>query len=156
MFERLDEIIDKNLKLIFESKSQSSIRLYDLENKSYNNNDTKRLAKIMQDKELVFAADRKCDIAPLGLIVSKEGGWLTHLANKAKIGTEQQTKVDTKEQLETDLAKSNIEANKLNAKIAEQNSQNESKNRIAMWVNISVGVVNTVLLAIQIWLIVRK
>jgi len=105
MFERLDELIDKNLKLIFESKSQSSIRLYDLDNKSYNNNDTKRLAKIMQGKELVFATERKCDIAPFGLEVSKEGGWLTHLENKAKIGAEQQAKVDTKEQLDVELKK---------------------------------------------------
>jgi len=41
MFERLNEIIDKNLKLIFDLKTQSSMRLYDLDDKSYNDIDTK-------------------------------------------------------------------------------------------------------------------
>ena len=57
-----------------------------------------------------------------------------------------------KDKLETDLAKSNLEANKLNKLIAYKNDKNEKKNTIGMWVNISIGVLNIVLIAIQIWL----
>jgi hypothetical protein len=104
MFERLNEIIDKNLKLIFDLKTQSSMRLYDLDDKSYNDIDTKRLAIIMRGEKLVSVSGRKCDIATFGLEVSKEGGWLTHLENEAKTKSEQQAKIDTKERLETKIA----------------------------------------------------
>lgn len=80
-------------------------------------------------------------------IIKIHGGIEKYLENEAKSISEQQSKVDTKEQLETELAKSNIDANKLNAKIALQNAQNESKNRIAMWINIAIGVLNAALLA---------
>jgi hypothetical protein len=63
---------------------------------------------------------------------------------------------DELKRLEIELANSNIEANELNAKIAAQNVKNEKKNIFATWVNISIGLLNIVLLAIQIWLIVCK
>jgi hypothetical protein len=89
-------------------------------------------------------------------IIDRDGSLSKYRSINAESKAQEQAKVDMKEQLETELAKSNIEANKLNAKIAEQNSQNESKNRIAMWVNISIGALNIVLIAIQIWLSLQK
>ena len=57
---------------------------------------------------------------------------------------------ELKENLEMDLAKSNLEANKLNKKIAKQNTENEKKNRISTWVNIGMGIINAGLLIWQI------
>jgi len=63
-----------------------------------------------------------------------------------------QEKVEQKEKLELDLAKSNLEANELNKSIAAKNDKNNKKNILGMWVNISIGALNIVLIAIQIWL----
>jgi hypothetical protein len=52
-------------------------------------------------------------------------------------------KENKREKLEIDLAKSNIEANTLNI-------ENASKNKWFTWINIAIGVLNLVLLAIQI------
>jgi hypothetical protein len=58
---------------------------------------------------------------------------LLNLANK-----------NQREQLETDLAKSNIEANELN-------KENARKNKYLTWINIAIGVLNLVLLGLQIF-----
>ena len=52
-------------------------------------------------------------------------------------------KLKEKETLETDLAKSNIEANVLNI-------ENARKNKWYTWINIIIGVLNLVLLALQL------
>lgn len=57
---------------------------------------------------------------------------------------------ELKESLEIDLAKSNLEANKLNRKIAKQNTENEKKNQVSTWVNIGIGIINIGLLVWQI------
>ena len=58
-----------------------------------------------------------------------------------------------KDTLEIDLAKSNLEANELNKKIAKQNAKNEKKNRITTWINIGIGIINVGLL---IWQIIKS
>ncbi len=58
---------------------------------------------------------------------------------------ENDSKIKEKEELEIKLAKSNIKANELNIK-------NARKNTFFTWVNIAFGVLNLVLLAIQILL----
>ncbi|HEY5592354.1 MAG TPA: hypothetical protein VIK55_15230 [Paludibacter sp.] len=65
-------------------------------------------------------------------------------------------KENERDKLEIELAKSNLEANALNKAIADKNDKNERKNTIGMWVNISVGVLNIILIAVQIWLSSRK
>lgn len=52
--------------------------------------------------------------------------------------------------LEIDLAKSNLQANKLNKKIANQNEKNEKFNKYSTIINISIGVLNAGLLVWQI------
>ena len=68
----------------------------------------------------------------------------------AELEAEKDLRISKKENLEFDLAKSNLEANKLNKKIAKQNTENEKKNRISTWVNIGVGIINAGLLVWQI------
>ncbi len=80
--------------------------------------------------------------------ICKRGGWLKHLEIEEKIESEK----EDKEKLEIELAKSNIKANKLNAKIAEQNKKDKRSNKIAMWINISIGIIN---LAAIIWQLLK-
>ena len=59
-------------------------------------------------------------------------------------------KENEREQIELNLAKSNLEANELNKSIAAKNDKNETRNTVGMWVNIVIGVLNLVLLALQL------
>lgn len=56
----------------------------------------------------------------------------------------------TKDNLEIELAKSNLEANRLNKKNAKQNEKNEKNNKIATWINVGIGIINIGLLIWQI------
>ena len=62
-------------------------------------------------------------------------------------------KQSERENLELELAKSNLEANELNKKNAEQNKRNEKSNRIGMWINILIGIIN---LGLIVWQILTK
>lgn len=55
-----------------------------------------------------------------------------------------------KEDLEIELAISNLEANKLNAQIAVAHAKNEKHNRFATWTNIGIGIINIGLLIWQL------
>lgn len=63
-----------------------------------------------------------------------------------------QKQKEEKEILEIELAKSNIDANKLNAEIAKKNERNRRANNIATWINVSVGLIN---LGIIIWQLMK-
>lgn len=76
----------------------------------------------------------------------KNGGF-TNIYEVEKV---KNNKIESKNKLETKLTKSNIEANKLNERIAERNEKNERTNIISTWVNIAIGVLNAGLLAWQI------
>lgn len=65
-------------------------------------------------------------------------------------------RLEVKDKLETELAISNLEANALNKAIAEKNERNERKNTTTMWVNITIGALNIVLIAVQIGLSLQK
>ncbi len=156
MLENLDKLIDKNLNLLFESKTNSVMRIdfIDLNNKQIR--DSKRLAKIMDSKGLInleYTKKFRCDLTEFGFEVSNYGGWLKY--SNDKTNQEQQIKSENqeKEELEFKLAKSNLEANKLNAKIAKQNKKNEKSNKITTWINIGVGIVN---IALLIWQILKN
>ncbi len=63
-----------------------------------------------------------------------------------------QKQKEEKENFEIELAKSNIEANKLNTEIAKKNEKNKRANDIATWINVSVGLIN---LGIIIWQLMK-
>lgn len=96
----------------------------------------------------VRISEYACLIIPDGRTKSfiNNGGF----AKIAELENEKELKLSEKETLEIDLAKSNLEANKLNKKIAKQNTENEKKNRFSTWVNIGIGFINAGLLIWQI------
>lgn len=74
-------------------------------------------------------------------------GGFTKIENDRK---EEVIKIEEREKLEADLAKSNLKANKLNKKNAKQNEKTEKRNRITTWINIIIGFLNIALLIWQI------
>ena len=60
------------------------------------------------------------------------------------------------EKLEIELAKSNLEANELNKSIAAKNEEDKKRNRTERIINISLGVLNLVLLIVQILISLYK
>lgn len=68
----------------------------------------------------------------------------------AELEYEKELKTSERETLEINLAKSNLEANILNKKIAIQNRKNEKQNRVSTWINIGIGIINVGLLIWQI------
>ena len=61
-----------------------------------------------------------------------------------------------REKLEIELAKSNLEANELNKSIASKNEKDKERNRTERIINISLGVLNLVLLVVQILISLYK
>ena len=59
-------------------------------------------------------------------------------------------KQQERETLENELAKSNLEANELNKSIASKNEIDKKKNRTERIINISIGVLNLILLVVQV------
>ncbi len=81
-------------------------------------------------------------------IIDKYGSLSRYLNEQNSNILQQQNKETQKELLEIELAKSNIEANKLNKITADRNAKNKTGNTIATWLNVAIGLVN---IAIIIW-----
>ena len=153
MLENLDELIDKNLNLLFESKTNSVMRIdfTDLNGKQIR--ESKRLAEIMDSKGLInleYSKKYRCDLTEFGFEVCNYGGWLKYLKDKANQEKQTESEIKEREEIELKLAKSNLEANKLNKRIAKQNEKNEKTNRITTWINVVIGIINIGLLVWQI------
>lgn len=142
MNNNLNELIDVNLKLIFESKEQSLLRFSLIDIDGNKNNDSENLARILEQERLIDIRVNNCLLSKFGREVSNNGGWIKHLETKDLLNQNLKEKNELKEQLEFDIAKSNLKANKLNKKIAEQNAKNEKSNIIATWINVVVGIIN--------------
>lgn len=129
--------------ILFEFKKDSNGRMY-----------TDNFARIIEDHNLRLLISRLI-INDLGLVekvnnqflMLTKNGW--DFTSFNDIESKELAK-ELKENLEVDLAKSNLEANKLNKQIAKQNVKNEKKNRITTWVNIGIGIINIGLLIWQI------
>jgi hypothetical protein len=100
--------------------------------------------------EIILTDDASLIIPNIATKLFLEKGGYTELEkieiNKVKISIQ-------KENLETELAISNIKANKLNRKIAKQNIKNEKQNQLATRINIVIGLINIGLL---IWQTLKK
>ena len=153
MLENIDESIDRNLKLVFESNNHSIFRHEFVDEKGRRLKQPARFSDLLESKGLidVEASQRKrCDLTEFGFKVSEMGGWLEYLRAKVEHDNQIETQNREKEDLELNLAKSNLEANKLNKKIAKRNEKNERKNMITTWINIGIGIINVGLLVWQI------
>jgi hypothetical protein len=107
-------------------------------------------ASEMEKRGLISITNFICLITEFGLNIVENGGWNKYLIetkNAENLSNEQKS---LRDKLELDLAKSNLEANELNRKIAKQNKENEKKNRISTWINIGIGFINILLLIWQI------
>lgn len=87
-----------------------------------------------------FSNDRFFSLTALGHDVLESGGWLNYKKKEKEI----LDKLADKEQLELQLAQSNIISN-------ERNEKNEKRNQTSTWINIGVGIINLILLGLQIF-----
>ncbi|WP_164905503.1 hypothetical protein [Flavobacterium sufflavum] len=82
MFHQINEIIDINLELIFQSKSQS------LKFSEFKDKNGKKLGKIMElfqlmeNENLIRIESNKCILTDFGKDIAKNGGWFKHLEKK--------------------------------------------------------------------------
>ena len=83
-------------------------------------------------------------------IIDNYGSLSKYFSITAESKAQEQAKIETKEQLEIELAKSNIEANKLNAKIAEQNRKDSRLNKIFWIINAVFAVINIAIAILQL------
>ena len=153
MHENINELIDINLKLLAETKGGKLFRIDFIDENGKRLQDSKRFAEILVKRNLIDlepTKEMRCDITEYGFNIVKNGGWLNYINEKIKEQEKLKKENEEKENLEFELAKSNLEANKLNEKIAEQNAKNEKNNRIATWINVIIGITNIGLLIWQI------
>ena len=82
----------------------------------------------------------------------RQGGFKKEIQDELK----QIEESSEKEKLEIELSKSNLEANELNKSIAAKNEKDKKRNKTERIINISLGVLNLVLLVIQILISLYK
>lgn len=151
--EDIDELIDMNLNLIYQADRNQmfSHEFVDINGRKL----TQQYRGIefqrhLETEGLISTDETLCTITRKGIGIAKNGGWKKHLLEVSEAEKLLETQKNAKEELEQELALSNLEANKLNKKIAKRNEQNEKKNRIATWINIGIGIINIGLLVWQI------
>lgn len=154
MLNNINELIEINLARIANAHNYSLFRTdFVNENGRSMHSTSERLADFMESKGLINIEPTKrfrCDLTEFGLAVSQNGGWKKYLEVSEMLHENERIENDYKSKLELALAESNLEANKLNKKIAEQNQENEKKNQISTWINIGIGIINIGLLIWQI------
>lgn len=150
MIDKINELIEINLNYLLTQQRFSSFRFRDLNNRPFADFDNKQLANFMIKEGLISLNGQNFTLTPTGLFIAKNGGWIKHLDDEDKLIAEKQSKIDARQQLETELAKSSIDANKLNEKIAEQNFKDKKSNKITTWINIIIGILNLGLLVLQL------
>jgi hypothetical protein len=151
----INELIEVNLKLLYEVNNNSLFfdDFVDCDgNELYATFRVDHFASEMKNRSLITIKDSLCIITEFGFNIVNNGGWLKHLIEIEKVEKISLEQKNIKDQLELDLAKSNLEANKLNRDIAERNTKNEKKNQITTWVNIIIGILN---FSALIWQIIK-
>ena len=154
MLDNINELIEINLNRIAESRNRSLFRNDFVDEKGHSMHHlSQRLADFMESKGLVTVEPTqrmRCDLTELGWNIIQSGGWKQVLEASEILKEKEILENDYKAKLEIELAESNLQANKLNKKIARQNQDNERKNQIATWINVGIGFVNVALLIWQI------
>ena len=149
----INELIEVNLKLLSEVNRNSMFfdDFVDCEgNELHNTFRTDFFASEMEKRNLISITNYICFITEFGLNIVERGGWNKYLIETKKEEKALQEQKSIRDKLELDLAKSNLEANELNRKIAKQNKENERKNRVSTWINVGIGFINILLLIWQI------
>jgi hypothetical protein len=149
----INELIEVNLKLLSEVNRNSMFfdDFIDCDgNELHATFRTDFFASEMEKRGLISITNFICFITEFGLNIVENGGWNKYLTETKNAEILSQKQKSIRDKLETDLAKSNLEANELNRKIAKQNKENEKKNRVSTWINIGIGFINILLLIWQI------
>ena len=150
----INELIDFNLNLLNEG-----IDIRPLEFKNTNDEyltEEKSLAlfnKMISESLIITDQFKRIQLSTRAYEIINIGGWLKYITDIENENIETENRNKLKENLEIDLAKSNLEANELNRKIAKQNKENEKKNRVSTWANIIIGLLNFLAL---IWQIIKS
>jgi hypothetical protein len=151
--ENLDDLIEINLNLIYNANRNEifSHEFVDIHGEKLTQKSRGiKFQKELENEGLIRTDDTLCTITKKGFEIAKSGGWKNHLTELSEAIIKQEQQKNEKDNLEHELAISNIEANKLNKKIAKRNEKNEKNNRIATWINIGIGIINISLLLWQV------
>jgi len=111
MYNNIDELIEINLTLLFNSKNHSLMRVRFRDEKGKEIIDSKRFAEYLELKGLIELEPIKgyrCDLTKYGYEIVKNGGWIEYL----KLQSDTNEYLAKKEQLEFDnlkLQKENLE-----------------------------------------------
>jgi hypothetical protein len=142
-----NEWIDINLNNIAE-KGNMNIKFINRNNRSANVIQVEDIIEKFREEGLAKLIPVGGELTERGEEIYKFGGWLKWKENEKEQNRIYEDERKKRNELETELAKSNIEANKLNEEIAKQNKKDKRSNKIAMWINIFIGIIN---LAAIIW-----
>ena len=118
----LNQLIDRNLKIVSESKTEF-LHIYDLIDKNghhcakYNG---EIIADKMADRDLIVRLNERIDLTELGRDIANNGGWISHLDRIADTKAKQKSKTDKKEQLETEVLKLQKDSLEYHVTIREQ------------------------------------
>jgi hypothetical protein len=143
-----DEYIDVNLKKIY-ADNGGKIAFVTRNNRHGNANTLSELTELFQQHNLAEVKATRSILTSFGEEVCKVGGWIKYLELQTKINQEKKEKIKEIEDLEIELAKSNIEANRLNAKIAKQNRKDNRFNRAFLIINAVFAAINILIAILQ-------
>lgn len=85
MLEDIDELIELNLKLLYNAPNKSMWRIDFRNEKGHKLKNSLRFAKIMHESRLIKLEPNeefRCDLDLLGMEVLKKGGWIKHLESE--------------------------------------------------------------------------
>lgn len=128
MTEHQDDIdIDRNLKILCESKNTTEFDLTDFIDKNgrqmYSSNESKAFADLMQREGLIRVFGDFCALEKFGLKVCNSGGWLKYLSDKEKQETELELKTQEKDKLDLEIKSLQKENFEYQQTIREQNDR---------------------------------
>lgn len=147
----INELIDFNINLVNKGSDVRKLELKGIDNKTLNDEMCLTLFEKLRSESLIDTDDyNRIILSARAYEIINYGGWVKHIIDIENKKIELDNRNIIKENLEIALAKSNLEANKLNKKIADRNKKNEKQNRISTWINIGIGIINVCLLVWQI------
>ncbi|HSD07936.1 hypothetical protein [Flavobacterium sp.] len=82
MFENIDELIEVNLELLYNTKSQYMMRINFKDEFGFNLKNSKSFADVLVKKGIVVLESNqgfRCDLTELGRQIYEKGGWIKYL-----------------------------------------------------------------------------
>lgn len=143
-----DDWVDKNFKIVCESKgvTHEYLNRYGYPTNNYEFNEV-----VKSLTNLAAINYNSSHLTNLGEIVKSVGGWLKYLEIEEERKRIEEERRKVKDQVELNLAISNIEANKLNVKNAEQNIKDSRFNKIFLIINAVFAALNILVAILQWW-----